>query len=80
MPYQEERKKSVSRKLNILDLEFKDKNVLLVDDSIVRGTTSKKIIEMVRSAGAKKSIFLPQQHRLLNIKTFMVLICLQPKS
>ena len=57
MPYQEERKKSVSRKLNILDLEFKDKNVLLVDDSIVRGTTSKKIIEMVRSAGAKKVFF-----------------------
>ena len=57
MPYQEERKKSVSRKLNILDLEIKDKNVLLVDDSIVRGTTSKKIIEMVRSAGAKKVFF-----------------------
>ena len=44
MPYQEERRKSVRRKLNILDLEFDGKNVLLVDDSIVRGTTSKKII------------------------------------
>ena len=57
MPYQEERKKSVRRKLNILDLEFQDKNVLPVDDSIVRGTTSKKIIEMAREAGAKKVYF-----------------------
>ena len=57
MPYQEERKKSVRRKLNILDLEFQNKNVLLVDDSIVRGTTSKKIIEMARDSGAKKVYF-----------------------
>ena len=57
MPYQEERKKSVRRKLNILDLEFQNKNVLLVDDSIVRGTTSKKIIEMARHSGAKKVYF-----------------------
>ena len=57
MPNQEERKKSVRRKLNILDLEFKDKNVLLVDDSIVRGTTSKRIIEMAKEAGANKVYF-----------------------
>ena len=57
MPYQVERKKSVRRKLNILDLEFRGKNVLLVDDSIVRGTTSKKIIEMAKESGAKKVYF-----------------------
>jgi amidophosphoribosyltransferase len=57
MPYQEERKKSVRRKLNILELEFKGKNVLLVDDSIVRGTTSSKIIEMAKDAGAKNVYF-----------------------
>ncbi|MDB9996207.1 amidophosphoribosyltransferase [Gammaproteobacteria bacterium] len=57
MPYQEEREKSVRRKLNILDLEFRGKNVLLVDDSIVRGTTSQKIIEMAKEAGANKVYF-----------------------
>ncbi|MGH1379002.1 MAG: amidophosphoribosyltransferase [Alphaproteobacteria bacterium] len=57
MPGQEEREKSVKQKLNPISLEFKDKNVLLVDDSIVRGTTSKKIIDMARAAGAKKVYF-----------------------
>lgn len=57
MPGQEQRKKSVRQKLNPIDLEFQGKNVLLVDDSIVRGTTSKEIIQMARDAGAAKVYF-----------------------
>ncbi|MCP1727095.1 amidophosphoribosyltransferase [Natronospira proteinivora] len=57
MPGQKQRKKSVRQKLNAIDLEFRGKNVLLIDDSIVRGTTSRQIIQMARDAGARKVYF-----------------------
>ena len=57
MPGQSQRKKSVRQKLNAIELEFRGKNVLLIDDSIVRGTTSKQIIQMAREAGANKVYF-----------------------
>jgi amidophosphoribosyltransferase len=57
MPEQSARRASVRRKLNAIGLEFNRKNVLLVDDSIVRGTTSQQIIDMAREAGARKVYF-----------------------
>lgn len=57
MPGQTQRKKSVRQKLNPIGLEFEGKNILLVDDSIVRGTTSQQIVQMARDAGARKVFF-----------------------
>ena len=57
MPGQEQRKRSVKQKLNAMSSEFRGKNVLIVDDSIVRGTTSKEIVDMARTAGANSVTF-----------------------
>ncbi len=57
MPGQSERKKSVKQKLNAMSSEFAGKNILIVDDSIVRGTTSREIVEMARAAGANEVTF-----------------------
>ena len=57
MRNEDERKESVKHKMNTIDEEFRDKRVLLVDDSIVRGTTSRQIVELARKAGARSVLF-----------------------
>jgi len=57
MPSQQERKRTLKMKLNTIDQEFRDKTVLIIDDSIVRGNTSMQIIEIIRKAGAKRILF-----------------------
>ncbi len=66
MPNQRMRQQSIRRKLNTIELEFKNRNILLVDDSIVRGNTSKQIIELCRQAGAKKIFFASGAPPIIN--------------
>lgn len=65
MPWQQTRRKSVRQKLNAIPREFENKNVLLVDDSIVRGTTSKEIVQLARDAGARKVYFASTAPKVL---------------
>ncbi len=79
MPGQQARRQSVRRKLNANRAEFRDKNVLLVDDSIVRGTTSEQIVEMAREAGAKRVYRLPPRRKCVS-RTFTASTCRAPTN
>lgn len=81
MPGQKMRKKSVRQKLNPIDLEFRGKNVMLVDDSIVRGgTTCKEIVQMARDAGARNVYFASAAPPPCAIPTFTASTCLRPAN
>src|SRR5471030_1851195 len=79
MPGQQLREKSVRRKLNAIDLEFRGKNVLLVDDSIVRGTTSAQIVDLAREAGAKK-VYFASAAPPVRFRTSMASTCRPPAN
>ena len=80
MPGQTIRKKSVRQKLNAIALEFKDKNVLIVDDSIVRGTTSREIVQMARESGANKVFFASARRRRCASRTSTASTCRRAPS
>ena len=79
MPGQQQRRKSVRQKLNVIELEFKGKNVLLVDDSIVRGTTISQIIAMARAAGARK-VYMASAAPAVMFRTCTASTCRRPAN
>lgn len=75
MPGQTQRRRNVRKKLNAMPMEFQDKVVMLVDDSIVRGTTSKEIVQMAKDAGAKKVVFASCAPPIRSVPFHYLLCC-----